>query len=160
MQCQVGMVRFHGFNLYKYKNINNACMQVHTHARARYSQALSRGFGISETSTAASTPEVWILAFKDCFPLKGTWAPWRNGWFQSPSRKITRWTCNILMYQKVKKKKVLKKWWVHVQSTPTRTGIYWPNQERHEHQNNDNNKKKLKKIQIIESVKKNNDNRF
>ena len=31
MQCQVGMVRFHGFNLYKYRNINNACMQVHTH---------------------------------------------------------------------------------------------------------------------------------
>ena len=51
-------------------------IHTHTHAeretesRARYSQALSRGFGISDTSTVASTPEVWILAFKDCFPLK------------------------------------------------------------------------------------------
>ena len=43
---------------------------THTQSRARYSQALSRGFGISDTSTVASTPEVWILAFKDCFPLK------------------------------------------------------------------------------------------
>ena len=54
------------------------------HTQARYSQALSRGFGISDTSTAVSTPKVWILAFKDCLPLKGTWVPWRNCWGLAP----------------------------------------------------------------------------
>ena len=55
-----------------------------------------RGRGSDDTPISESKASTQILAFKYCFPLKGTWIPCPNCQFQVWDEERTRWSWNIL----------------------------------------------------------------